>query len=279
MEELSSSFLEAAASSRDQSGDNKAVPGRFCSEMDCSRKHSGFASFVLESPAAEIAANVMDAAKCNFFYDILFVKEPNTVERTVWHQDAPYWAIEGEQVINALALLIFVQQTLPASTSSSPLQHADNENRVAPLADVRAIFLLNRRAVSRVQRRLQGSIPPNRSPHAGTDTLYHYKLPRLPPIQDMITSEEQNSSRRFVEYEGRKHEVLAWELEPGDCLAAYGAARCFSERSCTERAPTRYPPLSAYARGMRCPVLTSTDLVCAAASTLTYVAALSRHAG
>lgn len=131
MEELSSSFLEAAASSRDQSGDNKAVPGRFCSEMDCSRKHSGFASFVLESPAAEIAANVMDAAKCNFFYDILFVKEPNTVERTVWHQDAPYWAIEGEQVINALALLIFVQQTLPASTSSSPLQHADNENRCA----------------------------------------------------------------------------------------------------------------------------------------------------
>lgn len=36
----------------------------------------------------------------------------------------------------------------------------------------------------------------------------------------MITSEEQNSSRRFVEYEGRKHEVLAWELEPGDCLVS-----------------------------------------------------------
>ena len=36
--------------------------------------------------------------KQDFFYDQLLVKEPDTVERTNWHQDQPYWAVSGQQV-------------------------------------------------------------------------------------------------------------------------------------------------------------------------------------
>ncbi|CEM16732.1 unnamed protein product [Vitrella brassicaformis CCMP3155] len=76
----------------------KGEAGRFCGEMDCSRKYPAFQHFVLASPAAFIAAQVMRADRCNFFYDFLFVKEPNTAQRTVWHQDLPYWAVHGDQI-------------------------------------------------------------------------------------------------------------------------------------------------------------------------------------
>jgi ectoine hydroxylase-related dioxygenase (phytanoyl-CoA dioxygenase family) len=53
---------------------------------------------VFESPAAEIAGMIMGAARVNFFYDQLLVKEPGTESRTPWHQDQPYWAVSGYQV-------------------------------------------------------------------------------------------------------------------------------------------------------------------------------------
>lgn len=72
--------------------------GRFFGDLDIARRHEGFRRFVAESPAAEIAGRVMGAAKVNFFYDQLLVKEPGTSERTPWHQDQPYWAVAGRQV-------------------------------------------------------------------------------------------------------------------------------------------------------------------------------------
>lgn len=72
--------------------------GRFFGDLDIARRHDGFRRFVAESPAAEIAGRVMGAAKVNFFYDQLLVKEPGTAERTPWHQDQPYWAVAGRQV-------------------------------------------------------------------------------------------------------------------------------------------------------------------------------------
>jgi hypothetical protein len=40
----------------------------------------------------------MGSSAVNFFYDQLFVKEPGTTERTPWHQDQPYWALQGSQI-------------------------------------------------------------------------------------------------------------------------------------------------------------------------------------
>jgi len=57
-----------------------------------------FKKFVLESEAAEIAAELMGSSKINMFFDHLLVKEPGSVEPTPWHQDGPYWKVKGEQV-------------------------------------------------------------------------------------------------------------------------------------------------------------------------------------
>lgn len=73
-------------------------PGRFWGDLDLWQRLPRFRRFVLESPAAEIAARVMGSATATFFYDQLLVKEPGTRERTPWHQDQPYWAVDGRQV-------------------------------------------------------------------------------------------------------------------------------------------------------------------------------------
>lgn len=51
--------------------------------------------FVFESPAAEIAGRIMDASEVNFFFDAVFVRSPGTQFSTPWHQDEPYWSIDG----------------------------------------------------------------------------------------------------------------------------------------------------------------------------------------
>ncbi len=72
--------------------------GRFYGEVETAERLASFRRFALESPAAQIAGQVMGATRVNFFYDQLLVKEPGTSARTPWHQDQPYWAVSGRQV-------------------------------------------------------------------------------------------------------------------------------------------------------------------------------------
>jgi len=73
-------------------------PGRFHSNVFMWRWDSDFRALALESPAAEIAGRLMEVKKTRFFYDQLFVKEPETREITHWHHDLPYWPMRGEQI-------------------------------------------------------------------------------------------------------------------------------------------------------------------------------------
>lgn len=72
--------------------------GRFFGDLDLWKRIPAFREYVMRSPAAQIAGAVMDSSKINIFYDQLLVKEPLTKERTPWHQDQPYWAVDGWQV-------------------------------------------------------------------------------------------------------------------------------------------------------------------------------------
>ena len=72
--------------------------GRFNNATFMWRFDPDFRAFVFESPAAEIARQMMRSRTSRFFYDHLFVKEPRTRETTPWHHDQPYWPVRGEQV-------------------------------------------------------------------------------------------------------------------------------------------------------------------------------------
>jgi ectoine hydroxylase-related dioxygenase (phytanoyl-CoA dioxygenase family) len=59
-----------------------------------------FRAFVLESPAAAIAARLMRSKTARFFHDHVLVKEPGASTVTPWHQDQPYYAVEGAQSVS-----------------------------------------------------------------------------------------------------------------------------------------------------------------------------------
>jgi ectoine hydroxylase-related dioxygenase (phytanoyl-CoA dioxygenase family) len=57
-------------------------------------------AFARTSPAAEIAAEVMGATTVRLFHDHVLVKEPGTRQRTPWHQDLPYYNVDGRQNVS-----------------------------------------------------------------------------------------------------------------------------------------------------------------------------------
>ena len=51
--------------------------------------------FIRESPAAEIAAEIIGGRHVRLYHDHVLVKEPGTRQRTPWHQDLPYYNVAG----------------------------------------------------------------------------------------------------------------------------------------------------------------------------------------
>lgn len=53
--------------------------------------------FIRQSPAAEIAAALTGSDRVRLYHDHVLVKEPGTRQRTPWHQDQPYYNVDGVQ--------------------------------------------------------------------------------------------------------------------------------------------------------------------------------------
>ena len=81
---------------------NMREPGRFFDD-DCNwTRIPQFEQVVRASPAAEAAAAaaIMRSRRAQFFHDHVLVKEPGTRKPTPWHQDSPYYFVEGEQTVS-----------------------------------------------------------------------------------------------------------------------------------------------------------------------------------
>lgn len=59
-----------------------------------------FRRFVFDSPAAAIAARLMRSQRVRFFHDHVLVKQPGTSTVTPWHQDQPYYCVDGAQNVS-----------------------------------------------------------------------------------------------------------------------------------------------------------------------------------
>lgn len=71
--------------------------GHFLVDTGVTTRVSGLRKFALSGAAPEIAAKLLGGSTVRFFGDQMFVKEPQTRERTAFHQDATYFEIEGDQ--------------------------------------------------------------------------------------------------------------------------------------------------------------------------------------
>lgn len=69
--------------------------GRFLNDNFMWTKDADFRAFVFESPAAEMAAQVLKSEKINLLGDNLLVKEPEADVSIHWHNDQPYWPTQG----------------------------------------------------------------------------------------------------------------------------------------------------------------------------------------
>ena len=75
-------------------------PGRFFEDF-CNRQHNAACRRVIfESPLALAAQRLMSSHTVRLHHDHLLVKEPGTRQRTPWHQDQPYYNIDGRQNVS-----------------------------------------------------------------------------------------------------------------------------------------------------------------------------------
>jgi ectoine hydroxylase-related dioxygenase (phytanoyl-CoA dioxygenase family) len=75
-------------------------PGSFFDDYCNWQRIPEFRDVVEQSPAAPAAAQLMRSTAAQFFHDHVLVKEPGTQKPTPWHQDAPYYFVDGAQTVS-----------------------------------------------------------------------------------------------------------------------------------------------------------------------------------
>lgn len=61
---------------------------------------AGYRDAVTRSDMAEAAARLMGSKEARIFHDHVLVKEPGNSMKTPWHQDQPYYLVDGRQSIS-----------------------------------------------------------------------------------------------------------------------------------------------------------------------------------
>lgn len=74
--------------------------GRFFDDYCNWQRIPEFVDVIKNSPAAEIAADLMQSEQVQVFHDHVLVKEPGTSKPTPWHQDGPYYFVGGMQNVS-----------------------------------------------------------------------------------------------------------------------------------------------------------------------------------
>ncbi|MDE0310586.1 MAG: phytanoyl-CoA dioxygenase family protein [Acidiferrobacterales bacterium] len=148
------------------------TPGRFFDSYCNWMLIPEYFDHVTKSCAASVAGQLMRSDESQFFHDHAFCKEPGTQAATPWHQDMPYYCVDGKQTVS---LYVALDKT-PAEVA---------------VRFVKGSHLWNR--------------------------LFH-------PVsfldgEDFESAEKHLEAAPDVNQDHGDFEVLAWDLQPGDCIA------------------------------------------------------------
>ena len=80
-----------------------------------------YRKFIFNSPAAQICGLLTGSTAINFFFDSVFVRSTGTQFETPWHQDEPYWSVEGYDACSLWMPLVPVKRK--SSLSFVPGSH------------------------------------------------------------------------------------------------------------------------------------------------------------
>ena len=75
-------------------------PGWFIEDFCCWSDNPHYRRLIFESPLAPVAARLTGSRTVRLYHDHMLTKEPGTRQRTPWHQDQPYYNIEGRQNVS-----------------------------------------------------------------------------------------------------------------------------------------------------------------------------------
>lgn len=150
------------------------------------RRIPEYERFLTGSPAGQIAARLMGSHTARVFYDSMFYRTAGTRARTPWHQDKPYWSVEGRHVCSLWVPLdpVARESTLEFVRGT----HADD------VVYYRDSFFADG----------QGSHAFETA--AGVRDTQEAKRARIPDI----------------DADPGRYEILGWAMEPGDCVAFNG---------------------------------------------------------
>ena len=90
----------AAPSPRAKVASRPDDPGRFFEDFCNWRDIPQFGRFIEDTPLALASGRLMGSPTVRLYHDHVLVKEPGTRQRTPWHQDQPYYNIEGRQNVS-----------------------------------------------------------------------------------------------------------------------------------------------------------------------------------
>ena len=90
----------AAPSPRAKIASRPDDPGFFIEDFCNWQQIDAYRRFIHGSPLALLAQRLMGSASVRLYHDHLLVKEPGTRQRTPWHQDQPYYNIDGAQTVS-----------------------------------------------------------------------------------------------------------------------------------------------------------------------------------
>jgi len=74
--------------------------GRFFDDYCNWQRIPEFHEVIETSPVAQVAAELMQSRTAQVFHEHVLVKEPGTSKPTPWHQDGPYYFVEGRQTVS-----------------------------------------------------------------------------------------------------------------------------------------------------------------------------------
>jgi ectoine hydroxylase-related dioxygenase (phytanoyl-CoA dioxygenase family) len=74
--------------------------GRFFDDYCNWARIPDFETVIRQSDVADVAARLMGSGRVQLFHDHVLVKEPGTSKPTPWHQDGPYYFVEGRQTVS-----------------------------------------------------------------------------------------------------------------------------------------------------------------------------------
>ncbi|MFD1712274.1 phytanoyl-CoA dioxygenase [Ottowia sp. GY511] len=75
-------------------------PGFFIEDFCNWQDNAAYRDVITQSPLAAAAARLMGSQQVRLYHDHMLTKEPGTRQKTPWHQDQPYYNIDGQQNVS-----------------------------------------------------------------------------------------------------------------------------------------------------------------------------------